>query len=69
MYKTLDNISKWIYNILVTRKRQEQEVTMENDMKDGLVAVLVSIRENAEQNNEPKTVELVNKILEEIRKR
>ena len=69
MYKTLDNISKWIYNILVTRKRQEQEVTMENDMKDNLVAVLVSIREHAEQNKEPKTVELINKILEEIRKR
>lgn len=36
--------------------------------KADLIAMLVSIREVAKENGEKKTVEHINKILEEIRK-
>ena len=42
---------------------------MENEMsKADLIAMLVSIREVARNNNEMKTVEHINILLEEIRK-
>lgn len=43
---------------------------MENEemSKVDLIAILVLIRENAKVNNELKTVEQIDKILDEIRK-
>lgn len=43
---------------------------MENEemSKVDLIAILVLIRENAKANNELKTVEQIDKILDEIRK-
>ena len=41
----------------------------ENEMsKTDLIAILVSIREVAKSNGEEKTVEHINKIIEEMRK-
>ena len=66
----LDNIPYGVYNIIVTGARQERRNNkMEQQMKEGTIGMLVSIREHAEQNGEFKTVELINKILEEYRKK
>ena len=63
------NICLWYY-IIVTREWQERSKKMENEemSKADLIAMLVSIREVAKDNKEYKTVEHINKILEEIRK-
>lgn len=69
--KSVDKYTQWVYNIIVTRERQEgeKEENMESEMsKADLIAMLVSIREVARTNKEMKTVEHIDKILEEIRK-
>ena len=56
--------------ILYTCSKGTQEVDMENENmnKADLVAILVSIQQVADTNNETKTSEHIKKILEEIRK-
>lgn len=67
----LDNISKWIYNKDVTKERQErrQKMELEEMNKADLIAILTAIREAAKKSNENNTVQLVETILEEIRKK
>jgi hypothetical protein len=70
LLKTLDNILTEVYNIIVIKKEAGKERKMEeNEMsKADLIAMLVSIREVARANGELKTVEHIDKILDEVRK-
>ena len=68
--KNIDKYAQWVYNVRVAREQQERRKKMENEemSKVDLIAILVLIRENAKANNELKTVEQIDKILDEIRK-
>lgn len=59
-----------VYNIIVTRARRERRKEMDEKMsKASLIAILASIRDVAEKNKETATVEHIDKMLEEIRKK
>ena len=58
-----------IYNCSTEIAGKEYKMERENEMsKADLIAMLVSIREVARANGEMKTVDHIDKILEEVRK-
>lgn len=66
MPTALFQYAQWVYNVRVAR--EQQKMKNEEMSEVDLIAILVLIRENAKANNELKTVEQIDKILDEIRK-